>query len=198
MIKALEKKGFKRWTNYGKDRLYIDLEELGLHCEYYKSGWESDCYLDGERISNCKAREIKKAAGKCYIDLQEGDTIVAGLRWVRERIADLVKEAEVEAEEAEPEITEDDIQSYEDVVKEGRDLEGDIEAYKVFYKKFYTEEDDDDDTWHKMQRKAKKLLSQKYPKEMDDLVSPDSALRQILQFESWWQFQCVQEKKKIF
>lgn len=60
IIKALEDKGFKRWTKNGMDRLYINAEALGLNRETYE--------YRGERVSNNLAREM--LAAKTYIDIE--------------------------------------------------------------------------------------------------------------------------------
>lgn len=70
LIKALEAKGFKRWQKNGMDRMYINGGALGLVCWYYKSGNIQAAELDGEKISNSKARVLKNA--KTYIDLKRG------------------------------------------------------------------------------------------------------------------------------
>lgn len=47
-IKALEKKGFNRWTKGDMDRLYFDIKKSGyLDVDYYKSGNVSSAYLTG-------------------------------------------------------------------------------------------------------------------------------------------------------
>lgn len=69
-IKALEDKGFKRWTKGNHDRLYVDAKELGLKCTYYKTGNISNAIFQGERISNCEARRMK--AAKTYVDVKTG------------------------------------------------------------------------------------------------------------------------------
>lgn len=70
VIKALEEKGFKRWTNYGKDRLYVDAKALGFDKETYK--------YRGERVSNSVAGIMMGA--KTYIDVETG-TVSSG-SWI--------------------------------------------------------------------------------------------------------------------
>lgn len=70
IIKALESKGFKRWTKGNLDRLYIDARELGLDCTYYKTGNISYAEFGGEKISNSWARAMK--AAKTFIDVNTG------------------------------------------------------------------------------------------------------------------------------
>ena len=69
-VKELEQLGFKRWTKGNMDRLYINATQLGLDCEYYKTGNISGADFKGERISNSEARRMK--AAKTYIDIQTG------------------------------------------------------------------------------------------------------------------------------
>lgn len=70
VIKALEEKGFNRWTKGGLDRLYINAAQLGLECTYYKTGNISSAYFNGERISNSMGYSYK--AAKTYIDINSG------------------------------------------------------------------------------------------------------------------------------
>ena len=67
-IEELEALGFKRWTKGNMDRLYIDAESLGLHCEYYNSGNVYKATLNGVAISNTKARGLKIT--KTFIDIK--------------------------------------------------------------------------------------------------------------------------------
>lgn len=59
--------GFSRWQKYGKDRLYIDPEKLGLSYGCYKSGSISWAEYRGESISNRQAYRLLGA--KTYIDV---------------------------------------------------------------------------------------------------------------------------------
>lgn len=70
-IAALEAKGFKRWTKGEYDRLYINASELGLHCDYYKTGNISNAVFQGTSISNSEGRRMKTA--KTYIDVKTGE-----------------------------------------------------------------------------------------------------------------------------
>ena len=69
-IKALEEKGFSRWTKGNFDRLYISASTLGLECGYYKTGNIKWAEFDGERISNSQGYRYK--AAKTYIDVKTG------------------------------------------------------------------------------------------------------------------------------
>lgn len=70
-IAALEEKGFKRWTKGNYDRLYINASELGLHCDYYKTGNISNAVFQGTSISNSEGRRMKTA--RTYIDIKTGE-----------------------------------------------------------------------------------------------------------------------------
>ena len=50
------------------DRLYINASQLGLVCEYYKTGNISYAEFQGNSVSNCEARRMK--AAKTFIDLK--------------------------------------------------------------------------------------------------------------------------------
>lgn len=69
-INELTEKGFSRWTKGNMDRLYINAAQLGLVCEYYKTGNISYAEFNGERVSNCEARRMK--AAKTFIDIKTG------------------------------------------------------------------------------------------------------------------------------
>lgn len=71
-IKALEDKGFIRWTKYGKDRLYFNLVKADLmEVSYYKSGYISYSKFQGEEISHSFASELLGV--KVWIDVQTGE-----------------------------------------------------------------------------------------------------------------------------
>lgn len=67
MIERLEGLGFRRWTKYGKDRMYVDSELLGFECEYYKTGNMKWASFKGESISNRAGLDYRCA--KTYLDL---------------------------------------------------------------------------------------------------------------------------------
>lgn len=102
LIAALENKGFKRWTKGDMDRLYIDPTCIGLELEFYKTGNVSNAYLNGERISNTRGREMK--AAKCYIDITAGkcvssyDVFVEAMEQI---LAETEAELDAQAEAAE-------------------------------------------------------------------------------------------------
>lgn len=66
-IEVLQSKGFRRWTKGAKDRLYINASDLGLVCTYYNTGNIRSAHLNGDSISNSRARKMK--AAKTFIDL---------------------------------------------------------------------------------------------------------------------------------
>lgn len=109
-IKALESRGFRRWTKGTYDRMYINAADLGLTLTYYKSGFVSSAYLDGVRLSNSEGRRLK--ASKTYIDLTTNSIVsdsptlaaeVAKMLGVEYRYGDLViplKKAKPETHDA--------------------------------------------------------------------------------------------------
>lgn len=123
-IKALEEKGFKRWTKGSMDRLYINAETaLDFEYDTNKSGHVSGAYLNGERISNSRGAELVNS--KTYIDVATGELVSNHdmMREAAQAIMDAVA-GEIEAAEAAenddtPEIvegvalTEDQIRSLE-------------------------------------------------------------------------------------
>ena len=88
-IKALEDKGFKRWTKGTMDRLYINANTLGLEVERYKTGNVKYAEYRGERISNTRGSEMLYA--KTYIDIATGK-LVSG-NWTLEQDARELYEA---------------------------------------------------------------------------------------------------------
>lgn len=102
IIKALEMKGFKRWTKGTMDRLYINAETLGLELDYYKTGNICSAIYRGESISNNMAREMK--AAKTYVDITDGT--VHSTSWTLQKdveimLDDTMEEVEHEADEDE-------------------------------------------------------------------------------------------------
>lgn len=115
MIKALESKGFHRWTKGDYDRLYANAEDFGLYTESYNSGNIRYAELNGVKISNAAAGRI--LAAKIYIDVKTGELVVSRATGDADDIVEAVKaaiaeaKAEVESEEAEkasaPQLSED-------------------------------------------------------------------------------------------
>lgn len=99
MIEKLTAKGFNRWTKGKYDRLYINAKDLGLECEYYKTGNIAGATFQGEDISNSEAYRMK--AAKTYIDIETGEA-VSNNRWLKEAAEEILEavKAEIEAEEA--------------------------------------------------------------------------------------------------
>lgn len=65
-IKALENKGFKRWTKGDKDRLYIKVWKL----PNVKTNYENGCVeINGEELSRTKSNKVNYAS--IYIDLAD-------------------------------------------------------------------------------------------------------------------------------
>lgn len=69
-IAALEAKGFRRWTKYGKDRMYINATKLlNLDIEYRKSGTICSSEMNGESISHGEAYRLLSA--KIWLDIDD-------------------------------------------------------------------------------------------------------------------------------
>ena len=115
MIKALESKGFHRWTKGDYDRLYANAEDFGLYTESYNSGNIRYAELNGVKISNAAAGRILSA--KIYIDVKTDKLITSRITADADEIVEAVKaaiaeaKAVVESEEAEkasaPQLSED-------------------------------------------------------------------------------------------
>lgn len=99
MIEKLATKGFNRWTKGKYDRMYVNAKDLGLVCEYYKTGNIADATFQGEGISNSEAYRMK--AAKTYIDVETGE-VVSDNRYLKEAAEEVLEavKAEIEAEEA--------------------------------------------------------------------------------------------------
>lgn len=74
-IAKLLEAGGKRWSKYGKDRIYIDVETLGLEVSYYKTGNVSNAAWQGEGISNADGRRL--LGSKVYVDCADGSLHVS-------------------------------------------------------------------------------------------------------------------------
>lgn len=99
MIEKLAAKGFNRWTKGKYDRMYINAKDLGLDCEYYKTGNIHSATFRGEGVSNSEAYRMK--AAKTYIDIATGK-VVSDNRYLKEAAEEILAtvKAEIEAEEA--------------------------------------------------------------------------------------------------
>lgn len=71
----LVERGARRWTKYGKDRLYITEQLIGLEVDRYKSGNISYAELNGEKISNSHAAQLVEAISRAYIDCTNGSVV---------------------------------------------------------------------------------------------------------------------------
>lgn len=105
-IAKLLEAGGKRWSKYGKDRIYIDVETLGLEVEYYKTGNVRNATWQGERISNADARRL--LGSKVYVDCADGSLHVSTDFYIYDEplkletvAAKFVEDALAEEEEAE-------------------------------------------------------------------------------------------------
>ena len=113
-IEKLEAAGAKRWSKYGKDRLYIDAKVLGLELTYYKTGNVSNATWQGESISNADGRRLDNS--KVYVDVADGSLHVSTDYWSADDDAlDKVAERFVEAalaEDEEEEETEEEAEQH--------------------------------------------------------------------------------------
>lgn len=67
--------GATRWTNYGKDRLYLrgaGDKIMGLDVDTYRTGNISGATRDGEKISNRTAYQMRETYENAYLDLNTG------------------------------------------------------------------------------------------------------------------------------
>ena len=91
IIKALEEKGFKRWTKGAMDRMYIDAKVLGLDVVYNGRGNVLGADFKGERISNNMAREM--LASKNYVDIATGK-VFSGSYTLKREISEIIESIE--------------------------------------------------------------------------------------------------------
>lgn len=75
--KSVDPEEFGRvWEKYGKKRLYLDeqkvMKEMGFELDFYKSGNIAYAELNGEKISNNKAWEVRSDLLNSYIDFHTG------------------------------------------------------------------------------------------------------------------------------
>ncbi len=75
-ITSLINLGGSEWKNYGKHRIYFDIdtqcELLGLRVQHDKTGKISSATLDGEEISNWRVNKIIGALDKFWYDVKTG------------------------------------------------------------------------------------------------------------------------------
>ena len=77
--------GGREWCRPGIRRIYLSdcAEWAGLEIDTYRNGGVKAAWLDGERISNTKAADIRYVLDRVWFDPQDG-RIHADLRRVRE------------------------------------------------------------------------------------------------------------------
>lgn len=102
----IEAIGGRRWTKAGHDRVYINSDVwtqlIGLETVRYNSGNIAGATLNGEQISNARAKDIIGCISKIYWDAEDGQIhifVYGGGRyadkvptWIRDAIADKVAE----------------------------------------------------------------------------------------------------------
>lgn len=69
-ISKLESAGARRWSKYGKDRLYIDAKVLGLETECYGTGNIRSARWQGAAVSNADGGRL--SCSKVYVDVVTG------------------------------------------------------------------------------------------------------------------------------
>lgn len=89
MIEKLEAKGFKHWMKGNIDRLYINASQLGLVCDYYKTGNIKAAEFNGERISNSQGYRYK--ASKTFVDVKTG-AVHSDIPALQEAAENIIKE----------------------------------------------------------------------------------------------------------
>jgi len=100
-ITILESAGFRRWTKYGKDRLYANAAVIGMELDFYKSsGAISHSVLNGEKISHRQAGKILDRIDGAYIDVETGKIYAkdGGHEYI-EAAVEAIDDTESEAEE---------------------------------------------------------------------------------------------------
>lgn len=111
IIKALEAKGFKRWTKGNMDRLYIDAKTaLDFEYDTNKSGHVSGAWLNGEKISNTRGSEL--VSSKTYIDVNTG-ALVSNNNTMRDAAQEIMDATAAEIEQAEAAETVETENGYE-------------------------------------------------------------------------------------
>lgn len=90
MIAKLEALGFRRWQKGNYDRMYINATDLGLVCEYYKTGNIHYAEFQGEHVSNSNARAMQYA--KTYIDVKTGK-LYSDHEYLRSAAQELIEQA---------------------------------------------------------------------------------------------------------
>ena len=133
MIEKLAAKGFNRWTKGKYDRMYINAKDLGLVCEYYKTGNIHSATFQGEGVSNSEAYRMK--AAKTYIDVETGE-VISDNRYLKEAAEEVIEsvKAEIEAEEAAEKAAEvEEIEETTEEVKAAEEAEIAKENANVHY-----------------------------------------------------------------
>ncbi len=95
-IRKLAIKGFNRWQKGNMDRMYINATDLGLVCQYYKTGNIREAWFAGARISNSEARRRK--AAKTFIDVKTG-IVYSDSAYLKEAAEWLLEESIVKVED---------------------------------------------------------------------------------------------------
>lgn len=91
--------GGKEWVKDDMHRIYFNADVtaplIGLEIVSYKTGNIESAFLNGEKISNNKARQIMTTLdiGKVYFDVAKGEFVSKGMGALAEKVIDAIKKA---------------------------------------------------------------------------------------------------------
>lgn len=102
--------GGKEWEKNGKHRVYLNVEVwtklIGLETNHYNTGNIAGATLDGEPLSNSRARDILACISSVYLDVTNGEICIYSYKgqrysnevpgWIRDGIAEQVAATEPE------------------------------------------------------------------------------------------------------
>ena len=74
-IAKLEAQGFNHWVKDDMDRIYLEPKDLFTTIDFYKTGNVRYAELNGEKITNTKARSL--VLSKLYVDAKTGELVGA-------------------------------------------------------------------------------------------------------------------------
>lgn len=126
-IAKLEAAGFNHWIKDDMDRIYLETKDLFTTIDFYKTGNVRYAELNGEKITNTKARSL--ALSKLYVDAKTGE-LVGAPEMVELAVAkydlkeDGTDEEDVEAEDS----TEENNMKEVTFVKNGADFDVEVEG----------------------------------------------------------------------
>lgn len=106
----------KVWENYGKCRVYLNVqkvfEAIGYSFEFHKSGTVSDASFNGEKISNSKAKKVLESVGiSPFVDALTGEVeinTISGWEEYQNQFVEFLNNRIEEALTEEEEVVEED------------------------------------------------------------------------------------------